>query len=305
MATNFPTIMAQFFLDNGAVAAGYLLDTFLSGTTTPTDTFADAGGLVTNTNPVELDSAGRCILFGTAGTVYTFRLRSPLGATVWTRDGIGALPVAGDNQFVPIAGGVDMTGRFRLSANANENLHPVPLQQANSLIATAVGSLTTSLSGQVPVGAIMMWPLAVAPDDWFIIDGVDKSRTTYATLFALWGTTFGNGDGTTTFGIPSFPGRFPRGFDASGTVDPDGATRDLGDTQEDAMQNLTGSFGIDDRSTNFSPTGVFGVAAGTPDTGSSGSGPGAVINIDASRQARTATEHRPKNVAVHFIVKYQ
>lgn len=305
MATNFPTIVQQFLLDSGAVAANCLLDTFASGTETPQDTFSDAGGLSANTNPITLDSAGRCTLFGTAGAVYTFRLRSPLGATIWTRDNVAALPVASANQFVPIAGGVDMTDRFRLSANANEALNPVPLQQVNTLIAASAASLTTSLGGQVPVGAIMMWPLATPPTNWLILDGVAKSRTTYATLFALWGTTFGVGDGSTTFGIPSFPGRFPRGFDSSGTVDPSGATRTLGDTQDDAMQNLTGTFAVDDRSSLVAPTGIFGLEAGFVDAGSGGSGLGVRINVDASRQARTATEHRPKNVAVHFIVKYQ
>ncbi len=305
MATNIPTVMAQFFLDDGSVAANCLLDTFASGTTTPQATWTNAAGDALNSNPIELDAAGRCIIFVDPTLLYTFRLRSPEPdpATVWTRDSIAGLPVTNAEQFVPLAGGVAMTGRFTLSGNATENLNPVPLQQVNSLIATSAASLTTTLADQVPIGTVVMWLTGSPPTGWLVLNGTAASRTTYADLFDLWGTSFGPGDGTTTFDIPDMRGRFPRGLDLTGTVDPGGASRELGDVQEDAMQNLTGSFGTDDRALNFSPTGVFGAPGGTPDSGSSGSGSGAIINFDASRQARTATETRPKNVAFYFIVK--
>ena len=55
----------------------------------------------------------------------------------------------------------------------------------------------------VPVGATVEWPTATAPSGWLKCDGAQYSRTTYKTLFDLIGTTFGAGDGSTTFNVPN------------------------------------------------------------------------------------------------------
>jgi len=55
----------------------------------------------------------------------------------------------------------------------------------------------------VPIGAVQLWPTGTAPTDWMLGDGQAISRTTYADLFALVGTTYGVGDGTTTFNLPT------------------------------------------------------------------------------------------------------
>lgn len=52
----------------------------------------------------------------------------------------------------------------------------------------------------------MAWAGATAPDEWLICDGSAISRTTYADLFAILGTTYGAGDGSTTFNIPDLRG---------------------------------------------------------------------------------------------------
>ena len=56
-----------------------------------------------------------------------------------------------------------------------------------------------------------MWPTASAPTGFLICNGSAISRATYATLFAVLGTTFGSGDGSTTFNIPDFRDRMPIG----------------------------------------------------------------------------------------------
>jgi microcystin-dependent protein len=65
----------------------------------------------------------------------------------------------------------------------------------------------------VPLGSTVGWPLNTNPSDtdWLICDGKAISRTTYATLFALVGTTWGSGDGSTTFNLPDFRGRVALG----------------------------------------------------------------------------------------------
>lgn len=69
----------------------------------------------------------------------------------------------------------------------------------------------------MPIGAGAIWYTNTAPNNWLICDGSAVSRTDYATLFALLGTTYGVGDGSTTFNIPDLRQRFPLGKAASGT----------------------------------------------------------------------------------------
>lgn len=54
-----------------------------------------------------------------------------------------------------------------------------------------------------------------APEGYLMCDGAAVSRTTYATLFAVIGTTFGAGDGSTTFNVPDLSGRVPLGVSSS------------------------------------------------------------------------------------------
>lgn len=60
-------------------------------------------------------------------------------------------------------------------------------------------------------GIIEMFAGATAPTGWLICDGAAVSRTDYAALFAVIGTTYGTGDGITTFNLPDMRGRFPLG----------------------------------------------------------------------------------------------
>lgn len=52
---------------------------------------------------------------------------------------------------------------------------------------------------------------STAPTDWLLCDGAAVSRTTYAALFAIIGTTYGAGDGSATFNVPDMRSRIPRG----------------------------------------------------------------------------------------------
>jgi microcystin-dependent protein len=59
----------------------------------------------------------------------------------------------------------------------------------------------------LPLGSILPYAAATAPDGWLLCQGQAISRTTYATLYALIGTTYGTGDGSTTFNLPDVQGR--------------------------------------------------------------------------------------------------
>ena len=61
------------------------------------------------------------------------------------------------------------------------------------------------------VGELKMWPTGTAPTGYLLCNGALVSRTTYAALFAVVGTTYGAGDGSTTFTLPNFKDRMPIG----------------------------------------------------------------------------------------------
>lgn len=69
----------------------------------------------------------------------------------------------------------------------------------------------------LPSGVTLPYGGTTAPSGYFLCDGSTVSRTTYAGLFAILGTTYGAGDGSTTFNLPDLRQRFPMGKAVSGT----------------------------------------------------------------------------------------
>ena len=62
-----------------------------------------------------------------------------------------------------------------------------------------------------PIGALLSFAGSTAPLGWLMCDGAAVSRATYAALFAVIGTTYGVGDGSTTFNVPDLRNRVPVG----------------------------------------------------------------------------------------------
>jgi microcystin-dependent protein len=77
-----------------------------------------------------------------------------------------------------------------------------------------------------PAGELKMWPTATAPTGFLLCTGAAVSRTIYAALFAVIGTTFGAGDGTTTFNLPDFDNRLPIGAGDLYAVGATGGSKD-------------------------------------------------------------------------------
>lgn len=80
---------------------------------------------------------------------------------------------------------------------------------------TLIGS--NPMLNVVQVGALNGWLTGTPPEGWLLLDGSQKNRVTYKSLFELWGTDFGAGDGSTTFTLPDMRGRFFLGKAAAGT----------------------------------------------------------------------------------------
>lgn len=64
-----------------------------------------------------------------------------------------------------------------------------------------------------PAGTILDFAGSTAPSGYLLADGSNVSRTTYSRLFTVIGTTYGSGDGSTTFGLPDLRGRVTIGLD--------------------------------------------------------------------------------------------
>lgn len=71
----------------------------------------------------------------------------------------------------------------------------------------------SELFSAVPAGAVMPYAGSSAPSGWLFAAGQTVSRTTYAALFGAIGTTYGAGDGSTTFNLPDLEGRAVFGRD--------------------------------------------------------------------------------------------
>lgn len=94
------------------------------------------------------------------------------------------------------------------------------------------GDLASSVTEQfVPAGLMAPYPGATAPTGWLLCFGQAVSRTTYSALFAILSTTYGSGDGSTTFNLPDLRGRVIAGQD------------DMGGTSANRLTGLTG--GVD------------------------------------------------------------
>lgn len=87
-----------------------------------------------------------------------------------------------------------------------------------------------------PVGTTIAYIATSAPTGWVMCDGQELSRTTYSALFALIGTSYGAGDGSSTFNVPHMMGRIPMGVDPSGTGEVPTA---LGARKGEATHTLT------------------------------------------------------------------
>lgn len=80
-------------------------------------------------------------------------------------------------------------------------------------------NLLINQSSTAPAGTVIPHAASAAPFGFVKCNGAAISRTTYADLFAAIGTTFGGGDGSTTFNVPDLRGEFIRGWDDGRGVD--------------------------------------------------------------------------------------
>ncbi len=169
-------------------------------------------------------------------------------------------------------------------------------------------------SAAVPIGSLMMWPTATAPAQWLICDGTAVSRNLYAALFSVLGTTYGAGDGSTTFNVPNLAGRLPRGVNGTYTLASTGGADSVTLAQNN-LPNHSHSITDNGHAHTFSQGGQQAAPgttwrAGDPNTGAiptSTNTTGIVINqslIGTSGQVtQVATNIVNPYLAVNYIIK--
>lgn len=216
---------------------------------------------------------------------------------------------------------------FSMSAQAQFQVEFIPAansvgaEEVSSIPAAKISDFNQAVNLALPTGMVMSFPGTTCPDGWLQADGTAVSRTTKLKLFQVISTNYGTGNGSTTFNLPDYRGRFLRGFDGGTGRDPNASSRFamntgavtgnvIGSVQNDAIQNITGTWKGGFRGGNQIAHGSSSGALGASDNASAeqyGAGGAASaassITFDASRVVRTSSETRPVNVTVLYCIK--
>lgn len=144
------------------------------------------------------------------------------------------------------------------------------------------------VASAIPAGTIIAFASATAPTGYLKANGALLSRTVYSALFEAIGTTFGAGDGSTTFALPDLRGYFPRGWDDGRGID---TSRVFGSNQND-----------DFKSHNHTANG-HSIYNGNNSIGGQSSGVYVGMN-SITISSSGGTETRPKNIALLYCIKY-
>ena len=135
-----------------------------------------------------------------------------------------------------------------------------------------------------PAGSILITAAGYPPVGYLTANGAAVSRTAYANLFAAIGTTYGAGDGSSTFNLPDLRGEFIRGWDDGRGVD---VGRIFGSKQSGGV-----------------PFALYHTSGRVFDGGGAGRAMDAYTNYTGTQLLPNAGELRPRNVALLMCIKY-
>jgi len=212
---------------------------------------------------------------------------------------------------------VSLKSPSSLSGNVDLTLPP-SIVNGGFLQTDNSGNLSFQIVAGVPTGAVFCVAVATIPSGYLECNGTAVNRSTFAALFALIGTQYGAGNGSTTFNLPDLRGEFVRGFDNGRGVD---SGRSIASSQ--TAQNQSHSHGANANATsNVNDPGHKHNARGYGNqddggnqfTGSNNSstrsnainnantGISVSTNVSVS-VANEGGESRPRNVAMMYIIK--
>lgn len=163
--------------------------------------------------------------------------------------------------------------------------------------------ISQTLISASAVGTIIPYAGNTPPQNALLCDGSAISRAAYPELFSAIGTTWGAGNGTSTFNIPNLSGQFLRGTGGNAAA--------LGTAQGDAIRDIQGQIGTTEIVLFSRASGAFSGAGGVPGNyyAASTVSPGRVQYgygaFAASNVVPTAAENRPVNYSVNFCIIFE
>jgi microcystin-dependent protein len=240
----------------------------------------------TNGSTISGDNAAFANIASSFGSSNVF-----LGVTVTVSNGVS---ISSPSQILP--------RQQLLSVPFAVQAQQAQLAQQAQVASSLVSSQAYALC---PTGTVVAFMGGNAPPGWLLCDGSLVSRTTYANLFAVIGTSIGSGDGSTTFNLPDMRGVFLRGMNGSRSdsfADPDdNATLRVNAFSGGNTGNALGSYQLDQFASH-----THGYQYEPNVNGFSGEGTSAPRSPYGTAQTSAAggNETRPKNVYVNYIIKY-
>jgi microcystin-dependent protein len=183
-----------------------------------------------------------------------------------------------------------------VAANLTLTLPAADGSSGQALTTDGSGALSFATIGGVPIGAVFHFAASTAPTGFLKANGAAVSRTTYAALFAITGTTYGVGDGSTTFNLPDLRGEFIRGWADDRAVD---TGRAFGSAQTDGIRASTVAGIARTYYSGQSATGEFSWAGGSGELANNAAQGG-----DYQINLGSAPDTRPRNVALLACIKF-
>ena len=253
-------------------------------------------GTATPANAVDL-AGGTLQISSTSGTA----------RTTISADSTDSIFSANDSRNLTFK--TNATTRLTVNSTAATSTVPVVLPAVPTTdLQAATKSYVDGLTG-APSGVIMAFAGATAPTGFLACDGSAVSRTTYATLFAAISTTWGAGNGTTTFNVPDLRGMFVRGTGTNATGSSSGAVGpSVGAYAADTYLNHSHTASQPAHSHTYTVVNTASQATGgsgsnyynsTTSTSTGTAQP--AITVDTSTTG--GTETKPKNYGVLYIIK--
>lgn len=149
----------------------------------------------------------------------------------------------------------------------------------------------------LPTGAVIPFAGSTTPSGYLLCNGATVSRTTYSKLYSAIGTTYGSGDGSTTFNLPNLTNKFIQGSNTAGTVKSAG------------LPNITGYAGWNQngKDYNFGDAFKSSTHMAGADVGRGSSTGVWKLNFDASESNAiygASSTVQPPALTMRYIIKY-
>ena len=286
-------------LRSGGTMTGQLLGDDGSGASSPAYAFendADTGMFRSGANTIG---------FSTSGT-------ARLSISDAGLDVVNGLPIrlqdSSGSPFVSLKSPSSLSGNVALTL-------PSSITNGGFLQTDGSGNLSFQIVAGVPTGSVFCMAVISIPTGYLECNGEAVSRSTYSALFAVIGTAYGSGNGSSTFNVPDLRGEFVRGVDRGRGVD---SGRNIATSQ--GSQNSSHNHSASSTSSvtdpghkhtmNFnlgnliSSGGAFGMKdSGTADRMNTAT-TGISVSTSTSIGNQGGNESRPRNIAMMYIIKF-